>query len=107
MEQFNILFQGVIRPSNPIPVLFLHFQVTNHGLKDDNLIDRQFMIVDAHIGKFVTARQFPKIVLIRFDVDQKSVTFSGPDVESLRVELPAENKTQKLETQVIKQSRYY
>ena len=74
--------------------------MTKHGLKHDNLIDRQFMIVDATSGQFLTARQFPKIVLIQFDVDEKSFTFSGPNVESLKVELPVDTPTQKLETEV-------
>ena len=58
------------------------------------------MIVDAYSGKLVTARPFPKIVLIQFDVGEKVVTLSGPDVESLTVEIPDKNQTGKLETQV-------
>lgn len=71
-------------------------------MKHDNLVDRQFMIVDAYSGKLVTARPFPKIVLIQFDVGEKMVTLSGPDVESLTVEIPDKNQTGKLETQVKK-----
>ena len=40
-------------------------QVTKHGLKHGRLLDRQFMIVNAYTGKFLTARQYPKIVLVQ------------------------------------------
>jgi len=54
------------------------------------LIDRQLVIVDAGSGNIVTARKFPKLVLIDVDVvdDGKVVTLAGPGVESFDTEIP-------------------
>ena len=70
--------------------LQLRQQVTKHGLKSGNLIDRQFVIIDAGNGNVVTGRKFPKLVLIDVDVrgGSSGVYLTGPGVESIEIAIP-------------------
>jgi uncharacterized protein YcbX len=76
--------------------------VTKHGIKLGNLVDRQMMIVDAKTGNFVTARKFPKLVLVDVDVTQdERVTLSGPGVDSVTIAMPKQTRGMtKIVTQV-------
>jgi uncharacterized protein YcbX len=38
--------------------------VTKFGLKHKTLIDRQMMVIEAATGHFVTARVYPKLILV-------------------------------------------
>ena len=53
-------------------------------------MDRQFMITDGKY-KFITGRQYPKLVLIECDVSKiGSITFRAPQMPDISVDLPAE-----------------
>ena len=76
--------------------------MNKHGLRLDNLIDRQLMVVDADTGNFLTARKFPKLVLVDVDIDEDHfVTLSGPEVNSVQFKLPrATGRTKRIQTHV-------
>ena len=61
--------------------------VEKHGLSNGFFMDRQLMVTDGK-HKFITGRQYPKLVLIECDISKKnSITFSAPDMPNLTVEL--------------------
>ncbi|MGQ5525228.1 MOSC domain-containing protein [Chitinimonas sp. PSY-7] len=47
--------------------------------------DRRWMLVDAD-GKFITGRQYPKLVLIEVAADSNGAIFRAPCIEALRVD---------------------
>jgi uncharacterized protein YcbX len=49
--------------------------------------DRRWMVVDAN-GRFVTAREYPRLLLAKPSVTADSITLSGPDRPTLTVAIP-------------------
>ena len=61
--------------------------VEKHGLSSGSFMDRQLMVTDGK-HKFITGRQYPKLVLIECNISQKnSITFSAPNMPNLTVDL--------------------
>ena len=68
-------------------------QALSYGLRSGFVSDRQLIVTDAN-GRFVTARRYPKMVLIGADTapDGKSITLSGPGQKDLKVQLTTGTK---------------
>jgi uncharacterized protein YcbX len=49
-------------------------QCTDYGLVHGELKDRHFLIVNATTGKFLTARQLPKMMLIETEINHNKLT---------------------------------
>ena len=61
--------------------------VEKHGLSNGSILDRQLMVTDGK-HKFITGRQYPKLVTIKCNISQKDcITFSAPDMPDLTVDL--------------------
>ncbi|XP_044728951.1 mitochondrial amidoxime-reducing component 1-like isoform X2 [Chrysoperla carnea] len=61
------------------PIRETEMEATNLGLKKGNLRDRVFMVVNLK-GEFLTARQYPKMVLIEPEIIGNTLTLKGPDM---------------------------
>ena len=68
-------------------------QALPHGLKSGSASDRQMVVTDAN-GRFVTARKYPKMVLIgaEVDTDGKNLTLSAPEQKDIKVPLATGTK---------------
>jgi len=75
--------------------------VEKHGLRHGSIMDRQFLVVD-HNQKFVTARQYSKLVLIKVKIEGKSVILEAPNMDSIAVCIPQNNEGTQIETTVRK-----
>jgi len=63
------------------------FNSAKHAAEKEDLVDRQFMIVD-HKQNMVTARKYPHMVLIEVSVSKSVLTLSYPGMEDIIVEVP-------------------
>lgn len=75
--------------------------VGKHGLSCGKNVDRQFMIVTETDKRMITARRYPRIVLISAYVDDNKniLTLSTPEMSDINVDIPME-VPDKVETDV-------
>jgi uncharacterized protein YcbX len=52
--------------------------------------DRRWLVVDAD-NRFITARQYPRLTLIRATADDKGLHLAAPEMPTLRVDIPDAN----------------
>uniref|UniRef100_A0A914CJT1 MOSC domain-containing protein n=1 Tax=Acrobeloides nanus TaxID=290746 RepID=A0A914CJT1_9BILA len=57
------------------------------GASYGDIKDRHLIVVDANLGNFLNARQYPKMVLIEADIKDDILTVSVPDRQSISVDL--------------------
>jgi hypothetical protein len=62
--------------------------VEKHGLRHGAIMDRQFMIIDQN-GKFVTGRQYSRLVMVKVKIEGKSIILDGPGMDRITVAFPA------------------
>lgn len=67
-------------------------EVGKYGLAHNNNVDRQFMIVTERDMKMITARRYPRIVLVSAFVNDSnsSIKLSAPDMPEIIVTVPTE-----------------
>jgi uncharacterized protein YcbX len=75
--------------------------VEKHGLKYEDLFDRQFLVVDGQ-NRLVTGRNYPTFVLIKTCISGGCVTLNAPEFQEIKVPLPIYNDddTELVETSV-------
>uniref|UniRef100_A0AC34QUE0 MOSC domain-containing protein n=1 Tax=Panagrolaimus sp. JU765 TaxID=591449 RepID=A0AC34QUE0_9BILA len=80
------LFVHPIKSTKPIKPQW--FECTAKGAKYEENQDRSFLVVDAKLDHlFLTARQYPKLVLIESYVKNNVLTVKTPDGNSVEVDL--------------------
>ena len=60
--------------------------IEKHGLKYGPVMDRQFMIVDSN-GKFITGRQFPKLVTIQASFNGTILSLAAPNMPPIEASI--------------------
>lgn len=71
--------------------------IEKHGLQNGTLIDRQFLVVDEK-NRFITGRQYSKLVTINADFDGQVLTLNGPGMSTIQT--PIQGSGDLIETEV-------
>lgn len=72
--------------------------IEKHGLQNGSLLDRQFLVVDEK-NRFVTGRQYSKLVTITADFNGQVLTLNGPGMSQIQTSV-IENKHEIVDTDV-------